>query len=64
MKYEQEEDIVRAVADIIWRNEISIAEFYSALGVDLDNVSHSDTDVPVAKLAGILEGWSNPRSEG
>lgn len=60
LSYEHRSELLRAVARLIWDAEISISEFYSVLGIELDDLGRSDPDNDVAKLAGILEGWGNP----
>jgi hypothetical protein len=44
------------VAKLIARHDMTIAEFYSELGVDLENY-RVDAGHEVAKLAGIFTGW-------
>ena len=60
---EDRDEILLEVARLIWRREITIAEFYSVLGVDLDDVSHSDPGDVVTELAGIFTGWKNPPAD-
>ncbi len=53
------DELVLDVARLIWRKEITIADFYEALGIDLDDVSHSRPEDTVTELAGIFTGWQN-----
>lgn len=55
-------DILLAVAKVIWQYEISIAEFYEHLGVDLENY-RVDGEREVAQLAGIMTGWETKPDE-
>lgn len=48
------------IARIVWKQGISINDLYVALGIDLDDISHSDPGDVIAKLAGIFTGWQNP----
>lgn len=45
-----------AVARLIWKEEITLGEFYEAIGVDF---GHADGDA-TSEISGILTGWSNP----
>ncbi|MEM8822444.1 MAG: hypothetical protein AAGF30_02440 [Pseudomonadota bacterium] len=54
------DEVLLDVARLIWKREMSIAEFYSALGIDLDDVAHSDPGDVVNELAGVFKGWQNP----
>jgi len=54
------EEIIVEVARMMWRKELSIAEFYEALGIDLDNLPDSEPGDVVGMLAGIFTGWKNP----
>ncbi len=56
---EKQKDVVVEIARLIWRLEISIDEFYAALGINLDDVNHSDPTDVVTELAGIFTGWNN-----
>ena len=60
---EDRDELILEVARTIWRREITIAEFYEALGVDLDDVAHGDPYDVVTELAGIFKGWQNPPSD-
>jgi len=57
----EKEDFIIEVARLISRRDMTIAEFYEALGVDLDNYREGSADDVVTKLAGIFTGWENPR---
>jgi len=48
---------------MIWRRKITIGEFYEALGVDLDDLQHSNTDDVVTELSGMFKAWHNPPTE-
>jgi hypothetical protein len=61
MKVERS-DIILAVAKLLWKYEISIAELYEILGVDLENY-RVDADYEIAELAGILKGWQTGPEE-
>ena len=50
------DDILLGVAKLLWKYEISIAELYECLGVDLKEY-RVDADQQIAELAGILKGW-------
>ena len=56
MKAERE-DVLVAVAKLIWKYEITIDDLYTFLGVDLENY-RVDASQEIAELAGILKGWS------
>ena len=59
MKVERQ-DVLLAVAKLLWKYEISINEFYECMGVDLEDY-RVDADQEIAELAGILRGWqTNP----
>lgn len=59
MKVERS-DVLLAVTKLIWKYEISIAEFYEFLGVDLEDY-RVDADQEIAEMAGIMTGWeTNP----
>jgi hypothetical protein len=51
------EDVLLAVAKLIWKHEITIADLYTTLGVDLDNY-RVDVNQEVSEISGILKGWS------
>jgi hypothetical protein len=51
------EDVLLAVAKLIWKYEITIADLYTTLGVDLDNY-RVDASQEVSEISGILKGWS------
>lgn len=53
------DDILLEVARLIWRKGMSISDFYSVLGVDLE-AYRCDADHVVDELAGIFKGWTNP----
>ena len=55
--------ILLDVARLIWQREISINDFYSSLGINLDDLSMSMPDGEIATLAGILTGWQNSPEE-
>lgn len=61
MKVSQD-DIVMAVAKLLWKYEISINDLYEVLGVDLENY-RVDADQTIAELAGILRGWQTAPEE-
>ena len=62
MKAERD-DILMAVAKLVWKYEITIADLYSTLGVDIDNY-RVDATQEISELAGILKGWStNPDTD-
>lgn len=48
---------------MIWRREITIGEFYEALGVDLDDLQRSNTADVVTELSGMFKAWHNPPTE-
>lgn len=50
------EKILLAVARLIWKEGITLGQFYEAVGVDF---GHADSDA-TGELSGILTGWSNP----
>jgi len=54
------EEVIVEVARMMWRYELSIAEFYECLGIDIDDVSKSEPNDVVGMLAGIFTGWKNP----
>lgn len=60
---DERDEILLEVARLIWRREITIGDFYEALGVDLDDLQHSDTSDVVTELSGIFKGWQNPPSQ-
>lgn len=51
-----EDDFLIDVARLISHRGMTIAEFYEALGVDLENY-RADPDHIVSELAGIFKGW-------
>lgn len=55
MKVEQN-DVLLAVAKLVWKYEISINEFYEFLGVNLKDY-RVDADHDISTLAGIITGW-------
>lgn len=57
------DDIILAMAKLIWEKEITIQEFYNAMGIDIDDVGHSDPGMEISEIAGILTGWKNPPPE-
>lgn len=57
----EDKDFIVEIARLISRRNMTIAEFYEALGVDLDNYREGSADDVVAQLAGIFTGWENPR---
>ncbi|UXU76343.1 MULTISPECIES: hypothetical protein [unclassified Paracoccus (in: a-proteobacteria)] len=57
---DEREEILLDVARMIWQRGITIADFYQALGVDLDDLQHSDPNDVVTELSGIFIGWQNP----
>ncbi len=59
----EREELLLEIARIIWRRGISIGDFYEALGVDLDDLQHSDPNDVVTELSGIFKGWQNPPTE-
>ena len=54
------EEIIIEVARLMWRKDLSIAEVYEAMGVDLENLEKSDPSDVVGLLAGVFTGWKNP----
>lgn len=48
------------VARMIWQREITIGDFYEVMGIDLDDLAHSDPNDVVTELSGIFKGWHNP----
>lgn len=48
--------ILLAVARLIWKEEITLGQFYEAVGVDFGYARSEVT----SELSGILTGWSNP----
>ncbi|WP_109260132.1 hypothetical protein [Hyphobacterium indicum] len=60
MQSENHEEIILEVARLIRKHEISIGEFYTVLGVDIENPTYSDLDNTISQLAGIFAGWNNP----
>ena len=60
---EDRDEILLEVARMIWRRKITIGEFYEALGVDLDDLQHSNTDDVVTELSGMFKAWHNPPTE-
>lgn len=56
MKAERE-DVLMAVAKLIWKYVITINDLYTFLGVELENY-RVDASQEIAELAGILKGWS------
>lgn len=54
------EEIIVEIARMMWRKELSIAEFYAVMGIDLDDLGESDPADVVGMLAGIFTGWKNP----
>lgn len=59
----EREEIILEVARMIWRREITIGDFFEALGVDLDDLQHSDPSDVVTELSGIFKGWQNSPTE-
>lgn len=53
-----EDDFLIDVARLIATRGMSIDEFYTALGVDLDNHRCDAADV-LAELSGIFKGWGS-----
>jgi hypothetical protein len=62
-KLKDHDEIILKVARIIQQHEMTISEFYEALGVDLVNLEHSNTSDFVMELSGIFKGWENPPPE-
>jgi len=58
-EYDREGMLVE-IARLMWRNELSIADFYETLGIDLEDPAKSDPADVVAMFAGIFTGWKNP----
>ncbi|PHR62555.1 MAG: hypothetical protein COA47_03145 [Robiginitomaculum sp.] len=54
------DEVLLEVARLIWRQEMTIGEFYKILGIDLDDIGHSDPNDVVTELAGLFKGWNNP----
>lgn len=54
------EKILLAVARLIWKEEITVGQFYEAIGVDF-----GDADpYPTSQLSGIFTGWNHgPHAE-
>lgn len=53
------DDLIFDVARLIWRREITVGEFYQALGVDLETISARNVDDVMSRLSGIFDGWNN-----
>ncbi len=49
-------DVLLAIAKLIWKYEISNNELYNSLGVDLENY-RVDADQEIAEIAGMIRGW-------
>lgn len=62
MTYEKREAVLLEVARLVWKQDITIADFYATLGANLEE-GKLDCDQEVSMLAGILTGWKN-RPEG
>lgn len=60
---EDHDEVLLEVARLIWRREMTIGEFYEALGVDLDDLQHSNTGDIVTELSGMFKAWKNPPTE-
>ena len=56
----ERDELILDVARLIWRKEITINDFYQAMGIDLDDLQHSDPGDVVTELAGIFKGWNSP----
>jgi len=54
------EEVIIEVARLMWRKELSIAEFYECLGIDIDDLAQSQPNDVVGMFAGIFTGWKNP----
>ncbi len=54
--YDKEKAVQMDVAKLIISHDITINQFYKALGIDLDDVHHSDPDRVVTYLAGVFAG--------
>ena len=54
------EAVLIEIARLMWRNEMSIAELYETLGVDLEDLDKSDPTDVVSLLAGVFTGWKHP----
>lgn len=56
------EDFLVSVARLIAQHDMTIAEFYEAIGCDLD--SHRvDAGHQISELAGIFKGWNTTLSK-
>ncbi|WP_165775631.1 hypothetical protein [Paramylibacter kogurei] len=55
---ENNERILLDVAKLIRDHNITIGEFYTAIGCEFENVADMASD-EVSKLAGIFIGWQN-----
>ena len=55
---DEQEDFNVEIARLIAKRGMTIDEFYTALGVDLDDHRVDAGDV-ISELAGIFKGWEN-----
>ncbi|CUH76367.1 hypothetical protein TRM7557_00864 [Tritonibacter multivorans] len=58
MTYEKREAVLLDVARLVWKHDITIADFYGMMGADLEE-GKLESDQEVSMLAGILTGWKN-----
>lgn len=54
------EEIILEMARMMWRKGMSIADFYEAMGINLENLDESDPTDVVSLIAGVFTGWKNP----
>jgi len=57
------ERVIIEIARLMWREELTIAEFYAVLGIDLDDLDQSDPSDVVSLIAGVFTGWKNPPAQ-
>ena len=57
---DKSDEVLLAVARIIWDKEITIGDFYETLGMSLGDSPSPAFDNAVERIIGILAGWNNP----
>lgn len=59
----ERDEIIIKVARLIWNSGLNIGEFYSVIGVDLDDMRCDHAHDVVTEIAGIFKGWENTPEE-
>lgn len=57
------EDFLVSVARLIAERDMTIADFYEAIGCDLDN-HRVDAGHQISEIAGIFKGWDTTSEKG